>query len=305
MAQAEDAGTEHHGHFDVQPGLHDLATHAQQLHQAPGHDAAHQHFPGGFHPQVDHPPPPVLVHGDVGDVEHAGEVEAGQRHQVQGQHAGDARPAAFAESAGDVVEEYQHHNDDPDVGPARRFDVLAAFVDEPDGGVVAGARLHQQVDQHHHRHRRRQHPEGDAAQLQTDHGNAAFFFQQPVNGADETVQQPYHHGVDVHHAVDVEIQHAEQEVRFDELDARQQAEEDLRGEQDQRYGEVVQRQLLAAVEGGGIDCSVSHAYCSAVMVLKLWGKPLVSMEDIHLRKAMTPRASASVKCWLGMRRVLP
>ena len=46
----------------------DPAPHAQGLHQAPGHDAAHQHFPGGLHPQMHHPPPPVLVRQTVLDL---------------------------------------------------------------------------------------------------------------------------------------------------------------------------------------------------------------------------------------------
>ena len=266
---------------------------------------------------MNHPPPPVLVDGDVGRVEHAGRVETGQRHQVQRQHAGNAGPAAFREGGCDVVEEHQHHGDDADVGPARRLDVFTALVDQPASSVVAGAGLHQQIDQHDDGDGPGQHPEGDVAELEADDLDAALVLQEPVNRADKAVQHPNHHGVDVHHAVDAEIEQPEQKVRPDELEPGQQAEQQLGDEQDHRRREILHGQLLAAIEIIGIQrgayresrfherCRRVHAHSCAVSVLKLWGKPLVSMVDIHLRKATTPWASSSVMSSCGMRRPLP
>ena len=240
MAEAENAGTEHQRDFDVQPGLDDLATHTQGLHQTVGHQTADQHFPGRFHPKVDHPPPPVLVHGDVGGVEHARQVDARQGDQVEHQHAGDTGATAFGEGRGDVVEEHQHANDDADIRPARRFDVFTSLVDQPDRGMRAGADLHQQIDQHHDDDGQREYPEGQITQFQADDRDTASSSSSQYDRADKAVQQPDDHGIDVHHAVDGKVQDAVQEVRVQELQTGQQAEQDLCTEEHDGDREVLQ-----------------------------------------------------------------
>ena len=64
----------------------------------------------------------------------------------------------------------------------------------------------------------------------------------------------------MYHAVDVEIEYAEEEIRIDELQAGKQAEDRLRGEQNHRGDKVLQRQFLAGGEGrfargGSVDAS--------------------------------------------------
>jgi hypothetical protein len=250
VTQAEDAGAEHQRDFDVQPGLDDATAHAHGLDQAVGHQTADQDFPGGLDPKVDHPPPPVLVHGDVRRVVHAGQIQTREGDQIEHEDAGDAGELAFGEGGGDVVEERQDADDDADVGPARRFDVLAAFIDQPDRLQFARSYLHQQIDQHDDHHGQGKDPEDQVSQRQPSDRCARFVFQHPVHRADEAEQQPDHHGVDMQHAVDREVEDAEQEVRVEILNPGEQAEQDLRTEQGDGDGKVLHRQFLAAIQIG-------------------------------------------------------
>ena len=250
VSEAENARAEHQRDFDVQPRGHDPAARAQRLHQSPGHDAADQHFPCGFHPEMHYPPPPVLVHGQIGGVEHSCKIQSGQGNQIEHQGAGNAAPAALDEGRRDVVEEHAGADDNADIGPARRLDVFAPFVDKPDAGLGAGADLHEEIDEHDNRHSRGQNPEIDIGQLRADQFGAGFVLDQPVDRADKSVQHPHDHRVQMHHAVDAEIKHAEQEVRIDELQAGQQAEYGLRREQHHRGDEIFQRQFLPFGKSG-------------------------------------------------------
>ena len=126
----------------------------------------------------------------------------------------------------------------------RGLDVLAALVDEPQGPDVARPALHHQVDHHDDGHRGGQYPERQVREARTHQRHAGLVLDQPVDGADEAVEHPHHHGVDVHHAVDVEVEHAEQEVRRQELPCREQAEDHLRQEQHHGHGEVFHREAL-------------------------------------------------------------
>ncbi len=122
----------------------------------------------------------------------------------------------------------------------------------------------------------------------------------------------------MHHPVDVEIENTVQKLRGDELNARQHAEQDLREEQDRGDGEVLDRQPLTAIQMRAVESvergddtprqggdGMDHGCTCAFRVLKLCGNPLVSMADIHFRKAMTPRDSSSVNPGFGMTRPEP
>ena len=94
-------------------------------------------------------------------------------------------------------------------------------------------------------------------------------------------------GVDVHHAVDVEVQESEQEVRGEELPGRQQPEEHLRHEQGQRHHEILDGQPLSGTQRGVVHAAGAHASSA---VKSPWGntvnpdgKPFVSIADIHFR----------------------
>ena len=156
----------------------------------------------------------------------------------------DAAPAPLHEGAGHAVEEDAHADDDADVRPARRLDVLAALVDQPDAGLIAGTDLDDQEDSHHDQDGRREYPEVDVGQLGADEFDARFVLHQPVDRPHEAVQHPHDHRVDVHHPVDVEVEDAVEELRVEKLQSGEEAEEHLRDEQHHRHEEVLERQAL-------------------------------------------------------------
>ena len=250
MSEAENARAEHQRDLDVQPGGHDPAARAQRLHQAPGHDAADQHFPGRFHPEMHDPPPPILVDRQIGGVEHAREIKPRQRNEIENQRARDAAPAALHESGRDVVEKHAGADDDADIGPAWRLDILAPLVDQPDAGPGAVAHLYDEIDENDYRYRRGQHPEVYVGEFRADQFGAGLVFDQPVDRAHEAVQHPHDHRVQMHHAVDVEIEYAEKEIRIDKLQSGKQSEYCLRRKQHHRGDKVLQCQFLAGGEGG-------------------------------------------------------
>jgi hypothetical protein len=74
-----------------------------------------------------------------------------------------------------------------------------------------------------------------------------FFFQHPIDRSDEAIQHPDDHGIDVHHAVHAEIEHAIEQIRLEILQACDHPEQYLRAEQDHRHDEIFHRQFLAAI----------------------------------------------------------
>ena len=248
MAEAQDARTEHHRDLDVQPGRDDLPADAERLDQAPRHDAADQHLPGRLDPQMHDPPPPVLIHGHIRREEHAREVHAGERDEVEHQHARDAAPPTLHEGRGNVVEEDEYAHDDADIGPARRLYILPPLVDKPDRLPVARADLDQQEHHDDDGHGGDQDPEIQQRELRAHEFRSGFVFYEPVDGSDETEQHPDDHGVNVHHARHVEVQLVVEQIRKQELQTCNHSEYDLREEQYHRRYEVMHRDPLAGVQ---------------------------------------------------------
>ena len=101
------------------------------------------------------------------------------------------------------------------------------------------------INEDDYRHGAGEHPERDVGEPHAHQRHARLVLHQPIDGAHEPVQHPHDHGVDMHHAVDVEVEDAVQEIRIQELQTRRAGRSNhLREEQHHRHGEVLERQAL-------------------------------------------------------------
>gem|GEM_PF-4047069 len=216
--------------------------------------------------QMNHPPPPVLIHRDIGDIEHPGQIQTSQGDQIECQHPSDPRPMAATEGGGHIVKEDKHHHHDPDIRPTGSFDIFPSLIDEPAAEIVAGTALHQQIDRHHHSHRGGQDPEAEITQFKPRDFPTAFLFQEPIHRADESIQHPHDHGIDVYHAVDIEIENPIEKVGVQVLDPSQHTENQLGEKQNHGDTEILDRQFLSVVEICTVQGSghvIAPRYCQS------------------------------------------
>ena len=196
-----------------------------------------KHLPSRLDPQMDHPPPPVLIDDEIGRVKHSGRIQRHQRDQIGDQNARHAGETAAVESGENVPQNHRHHRRQAEIGPTRRFDIFAPFVDEPQRHIVAVAGLHEQKHQNDNGHGDHKNPKRRLAQARADQRRAAFVLDQPIGRADHPGQHPHDHRVGVQSAHGVKIEKAEKKVGLVILHPGDDPEKQLRREQ--RAGEKI------------------------------------------------------------------
>jgi len=224
---AEDAGNKHQADNHIQPLLHDFPIRTGQADQQVGQEAAHDHHPYAFHPEVNRPPAVedrnrvVLVVQQCRQIQKRSTDEADHQHRL-----GRGEAPRFSDRHADVVEENQHADDDDDLVRQRLFEQL-----------VAGAIAEQVADDGRNTHQRPKH-QLHIGELGTVQLSAGLLGNHPVGRAHEAGQHPYDQQVGVDHLGHVERQDVQQRVRPDVFGRRQQAEHQLQAEQHHRDGEV-------------------------------------------------------------------
>ena len=307
VAGADDAGDQGQRDDHVQPFLDHLAIDAGDLDQHEGQQGAEDQFPHAFDPQMHDPPPIELVEHQVirvveGEQEHHG--EAPQAHQ---QHQRDRGLAPLQHRHADVEEEGQGDHDDADLGDQRLLEEFAPHgLEDVVAGDLRQCRVrHCEVADDGQRAGHEEDPEQRQRQLRRIQLGLGLFGDQVVGAAHEAEQQPYDQQVGVHHAGHVEGDGREQEVADHVLQAHDQAEQDLSGEQGDCRDEVGLRDGLGfvlhacrsfdSVKGGPVVRTGARVQPST-----LGGQLLVSISELYLRNATSASSSSSLKLNCGI-----
>ncbi len=109
MSSTEDTGNQCHSNNHVEPFLNNFTIHAGGLDQYEGQHCTEDQFPCSLNPEMDSPPPPVLIKHQVGWIVEGEEEEDRQTQKTCQQNDADNCLTTGENGHSNVKEEAQYH----------------------------------------------------------------------------------------------------------------------------------------------------------------------------------------------------